>query len=111
MPIPSSRGCRTGRPRKFLGSPGAFSREKGWASKKIGLSPTPLSRTAIAPEFKVARAGFEPAIVDVYSNLIENDDGRPCFRLVALVDVTAHQQLDGEAIEDRIREKDTLLRE
>jgi PAS domain S-box-containing protein len=61
--------------------------------------------------YRLKRIGAEPAIVDVYSNQIENDDGVPCFRLVALVDVTAHQQVDREALEDRIREKDTLLRE
>ena len=54
----------------------------------------------------------EPAIVDVYSNVIEDDDGTPCFRLVALVDVTAHnEQIDREALENLIRDKDTLLRE
>jgi PAS domain S-box-containing protein len=61
--------------------------------------------------FKVAHVGGEPAIVDVYSNLIEDDDGQPCFRLVAMVDVTSHQQIDREELETRIREKDTLLRE
>jgi PAS domain S-box-containing protein len=61
--------------------------------------------------FKMARTGLEAAIVDVYSNVIEDDDGEPCFRLVALVDVTAHEQVDREALENRIRDKDTLLRE
>jgi PAS domain S-box-containing protein len=61
--------------------------------------------------FKMERPELEPAIVDVYSNVIESDDGEPCFRLVALVDVTSHQQVDREALESRIREKDTLLRE
>ena len=62
--------------------------------------------------FKTQRPDLEPAIVDVYSNVIENDDGTPCFRLVALVDVTAHnEQVDREALENLIRDKDTLLRE
>ena len=61
--------------------------------------------------FSLRRVAPGPAIVDVYSNQIENDDGAPCFRLVALVDVTAHQQVDRQALEDRLREKDTLLRE
>ena len=39
--------------------------------------------------FKTQRPELEPAIVDIYSNVIENDDGTPCFRLVALVDMTA----------------------
>ncbi|MDW6021030.1 histidine kinase dimerization/phosphoacceptor domain -containing protein [Mesorhizobium sp. BAC0120] len=61
--------------------------------------------------FKLKRIEGEPAIVDAYSNVIENDEGIPCFRLVALVDVTAHQHVDRETLEDRIREKDMLLRE
>jgi PAS domain S-box-containing protein len=61
--------------------------------------------------YRLARSEGPHAIVDVYSNSIENDDGRPCFRLVALVDVTAHQEIDREALESRIREKDVLLRE
>ena len=62
--------------------------------------------------FKTERPALEPAIVDAYSNIIENDDGTPCFRLVALVDVTAHnEQVDRKALEKRIRDKDTLLLE
>ena len=52
-----------------------------------------------------------PAVVDAYSNIIEDDDGAACFRLVALVDVTAHEPLDRQALQDRIRDKDTLLLE
>ncbi|MBB6412366.1 sensor histidine kinase [Mesorhizobium sangaii] len=53
-----------------------------------------------------------PAIVDVYSNLIQDDDGKVCFRLVALVDVSAHGETeDARSIDEHIREKDTLLRE
>ncbi|QND66645.1 PAS domain S-box protein [Mesorhizobium loti] len=54
----------------------------------------------------------KPAIVDVYSNIIEDDNGKICFRLVALIDVSAHGEAgDARAAEERIREKDTLLRE
>ncbi|PWJ86936.1 PAS domain S-box-containing protein [Mesorhizobium loti] len=54
----------------------------------------------------------KPAIVDVYSNVIEDDNGKICFRLVALIDVSAHGEAgDARAAEERIREKDTLLRE
>ncbi len=61
--------------------------------------------------FRVERAGCDPAIVDAYSNVIEDDDGLPAFRLVALVDVTAHERAQREEIDQRLREKDTLLRE
>jgi two-component sensor histidine kinase len=62
--------------------------------------------------FRLERAEDKPAIVDVYSNAIQDDDGNVCFRLVALVDVSAHGDAE-EALstEERVREKDTLLRE
>lgn len=53
----------------------------------------------------------KPVVVDAYSNVIEDENGRPCFRLVALVDVSAHGEGDKLSMEERIREKDTLLRE
>ncbi|MBA3446325.1 MAG: histidine kinase [Pseudaminobacter sp.] len=56
--------------------------------------------------------GEQFALLDVYSNVIENDDGTPCFRLVALVDVTAHEgKIDRVALENSLRDKDTLLLE
>jgi PAS domain S-box-containing protein len=61
--------------------------------------------------FRIERGPREPAIVDAYSNIIEDDDGKPAFRLVALVDVSAHEQGQREQLENRIREKDMLLRE
>jgi PAS domain S-box-containing protein len=61
--------------------------------------------------FKIPRPQGQAAIVDVYSNVIVDDDGHACFRLVALVDVTTHQPVDRQAMEDRIREKDVLLKE
>ena len=60
--------------------------------------------------FKIPRAG-EAAIVDVYSNIIEDEHGRDCFRLVALVDVTAHDIVNAKSLEDKVRDKDTLLKE
>jgi PAS domain S-box-containing protein len=61
--------------------------------------------------FRIERPGREPVIVDAYSNVIQDDDGSPAFRLVALVDVTAHEKVQREELETQIREKDTLLRE
>jgi two-component sensor histidine kinase len=53
----------------------------------------------------------DPVVVDCYSHLIQDESGRPAFRLAALVDVTAHQD-DGQAdLADQLRERDTLLRE
>jgi two-component sensor histidine kinase len=46
---------------------------------------------------------------DAWSNLIQDEDGAPVFRLVALADLSGRQQ-DGE-LEQQLRNKDTLLRE
>jgi PAS domain S-box-containing protein len=61
--------------------------------------------------FRIRREGSDPVIVDAYSNVIEDQSGRVCFRLVALVDVSAHGAQDSAEIESRIRKKDTLLKE
>ncbi len=61
--------------------------------------------------FRIERAAGDPAIVDAYSNVIEDDDGTPAFRLVALVDVSAHETAQRQELDQRLREKDTLLRE
>jgi len=59
--------------------------------------------------FKIDRTGQEPTLVDAYSNVIEDDDGTPCYRLAALVSVDGHGEGKREELEQRIREKDTLL--
>jgi PAS domain S-box-containing protein len=61
--------------------------------------------------FQIARAGRDPALVDAYSSVIETDDGKPAFRLAALVDVAVHSKAQREEFEQRIREKDTQLLE
>jgi PAS domain S-box-containing protein len=61
--------------------------------------------------FRIEREGREGVVADAYSNVIEDDHGTPAFRLVALVDVTAHGETQREEFETRLREKDTLLRE
>lgn len=48
-------------------------------------------------------------IFDAWSNLIQDEDGAPVFRLVALADMSGRQQ--DKEVEDQLREKDTLLRE
>lgn len=49
--------------------------------------------------------------VDAWSNLIEDDNGTPMFRLVALAERGKHSRGEGDDFEQRLREKDTLLRE
>jgi PAS domain S-box-containing protein len=70
-----------------------------------------VEETDFVGTFRLPRGEDNPVIVDVYSNVIEDDDGKVCFRLVALVDVSAHGETDTQSVEERIREKDTLLRE
>jgi PAS domain S-box-containing protein len=74
------------------------------------LAQAVVAETDFVGTFRLKRASENPPLVDVYSNLIEDDNGKICFRLVALVDVTAHREADGSA-EVQIHEQDTLLRE
>jgi two-component sensor histidine kinase len=52
----------------------------------------------------------DPVIVDLHSNVIEDDAGTPTYRLVALVNAVP-SELDPQSLEARVREKDTQLRE
>lgn len=58
--------------------------------------------------FNMLRAD-QVAMVDAYSNVIENDAGTPCYRLAALVDASVRGQSDREELEQRLRDKDTQL--
>jgi two-component sensor histidine kinase len=49
--------------------------------------------------------------VDVYSNIIEDENGTPAFRLAAMVDLGASDEERQTELTQRIAEKDTLLRE
>ena len=49
--------------------------------------------------------------MDAWSNLIEDERGEPVFRLVALVENTAANQSALDELHERVREKDTELRE
>jgi PAS domain S-box-containing protein len=49
--------------------------------------------------------------VDVWSNVIEDDGGLPCFRLVALAEIMTRDQTTDEPLEQSLKEKDLLLRE
>ena len=76
------------------------------------LAEAVVEQTDFVGTFRLKRVEDNQALVDVYSNLIEDDNGKICFRLVALVDVSAHGETeDARSVEERVREKDTLLRE
>jgi two-component sensor histidine kinase len=61
--------------------------------------------------FNIEAGGVGPHVVDAWSNIIENDAGEAVFRLVALIGLGPRSDQDREALEQRIRDKDTLLRE
>jgi PAS domain S-box-containing protein len=61
--------------------------------------------------YRMTRGDQPPGLVDAYSNIIEDDAGRPAYRLAALVDVAAHNNEDREELAQKLREKDTLLLE
>jgi PAS domain S-box-containing protein len=61
--------------------------------------------------FRLDRGAGGIAIADAYSNIIEDDEGEPKFRLLALVDVTTRERAQREQLEQQIRDKDLLLKE
>jgi two-component sensor histidine kinase len=50
-------------------------------------------------------------MVDAWSNIIEDDDGNPAFRLVALLAVAGRDGAILDELEEQVREKDTQLLE
>ena len=59
----------------------------------------------------VIEHGDEAISVDAWSTAIQDDDGTERFRLLALADISHRVHSDQEKLEQRIREKDTLMRE
>jgi two-component sensor histidine kinase len=55
------------------------------------------------------RHGEVALVVDAWSSLIEDEEGHPAFRLVALVPVAGREGSDRGELEDQLREKDTQL--
>ncbi|MER8441484.1 ATP-binding protein [Mesorhizobium sp. M1312] len=71
-----------------------------------------VEKTDFVGTFRLEPVGANPAFVDVYSNIIVDDNGTNCFRLVALVDVSSHgESEEARLVEELVRERDTLLRE
>jgi PAS domain S-box-containing protein len=79
------------------------------AERTLGEAITDL--TEFIGTFRIDRPERDTVIVDAYSNVIEDDDGTPCYRLAALVDVSAHRQERQDELEQQIRDRDVLLRE
>ena len=75
----------------------------------------PLTEAASSEEdylgtFAIQRDGGETDI-DVWSNIIEDDNGAPTFRLVAFAALGGRTQSAGEDLHARIASQDVLLRE
>ena len=94
------------------GKPWSVLRGQSASGSERKLSGAVAEANDCVGTFRIALdEGREPAIVDVYSNVIVDDDGMPAFRLAALVDVRGHAPAEREELESWIREKDTLLSE
>ena len=61
--------------------------------------------------FRLEGKEGDPAVVDAYSNIIEDDDGTAIFRLAALVNVRSPRRERNDDLEKLVREKDVQLRE
>jgi two-component sensor histidine kinase len=74
------------------------------------LAEAVVEETDFVGTFRLGREADKP-VVDAYSNVIVDDHGISCFRLVALVDVSSHGDSEEAFSGGSAREKDTLLRE
>jgi len=101
---------------KLSGQAAAEIIDKPWSALKgvdergRSLGAAVIADADYVGTFKMARAD-DVAVVDVYSNIIENDAGTPCYRLAALVDSGARSDTEREELEQRLRDKDTQLQE
>ena len=74
------------------------------------LSTAIVARDEYIGRFVVGPDNKGP-VVDAWSNVIEDDQGTPMFRLVALAAAAQPRPADQADLEQKIRDKDTLLRE
>jgi PAS domain S-box-containing protein len=75
----------------------------------ISLVTAIVERSECVGNFRVYGSD-DPVAVELHSNVIEDDEGVPTYRLVALVNAVPNE-LDPQSLEARVREKDTQLRE
>ena len=75
----------------------------------------PLSEAIVDQQDYVGAFAFETGgevrTADAWTNLIQDDDGEPVYRLVALVEVSDRTDKDPSEFEQRIRDKDIQMRE
>jgi PAS domain S-box-containing protein len=73
-----------------------------------GLGEAIVELSDFVGTFRIVHGNEEQSLVDVYSSIIEDESAVPCYRLAALIDVTAHET-EKEELDRKIREKETLL--
>jgi two-component sensor histidine kinase len=86
---------------------------KSWDSLDSAGNEPPLGVAVTAGQDKlgVFAVGNSKTPVNVWSNIIENDDGRQMFRLVALAALEDPDDIERAAILQQLQNKDMLLRE
>ncbi len=77
----------------------------------LALAEAVVASSDLIGTFHLARPDQSVAVVDVFSNVIVDDDDGPTFRLAALVDVGGRDSEKLQEFELLIREKDTRLLE
>ena len=77
----------------------------------IALADAVLASSDLVGTFQIDRSGGSPAMADVYSNVIVDDEDGPAFRLAAFVDVGARDNEKLQEFELQMREKDTRMLE
>ena len=81
------------------------------ASTSIALGAAITEANDFVSTFEINTEGQASEFADAYSNIIEDNDGAPAYRFVALVRVSSHTREQREEFEKRLREKDALLLE
>lgn len=61
--------------------------------------------------FRLESARGEAVLVEAYAHLIEDDEGQPAFRLIAMANLSEYADAWREQLERQIRDKDMLLKE
>ncbi len=96
----------------FVGQPWTSLRGRsGHSAAGVPLGDAIIKEKDYAGTFQIDLPDGTTRAVDVYSNVIVDDDGQPAHRLAALMDVSGHDVSDRQEFEQKIREKDTQLRE
>lgn len=104
---------------RLTGQPPAGIEGKSWTvvpGKAIAADDERQLNEAIVDDedyigtFTIEHGGGKKAVY-AWSNLIENEDGTPIFRIAALAEILQPGHLESEDLQQSIQEKDILLRE